>query len=225
MSDAYIVSACRTAIGGFGGPTKDVPLGTLGATVMKEALARAGADKGELDEVVMGCVLTATNDLGPARIAEIEAGIPDHIPAFTVNKACGSGLKAVALAAQAIQSGDAEMILAGGMESMNRVPYALVDARWGYRMGNNQVYDLLVGGLTCPITKVHMGVTAENVAERHKISRQEQDEFAAMSYEKALKAIQSGKFKQEIVPLAIPQKRGDPLIFDTDGDPKPTPLD
>ncbi|HEX4354534.1 MAG TPA: thiolase family protein, partial [Polyangiales bacterium] len=188
MREVFIVSACRTAIGGFGGVTKDVPLPTLGAAAIAEALRRAGVDGSDLAEVIMGCVLPAGHDVCPARISALEAKVPEAVPAFTVNKACGSGMKATALGAQSIMLGDADVIVTGGMESMNRVPYALDRARTGYRLGHGELRDLLVAGLTCPITNVHMGVTAENVAERHRITRQEQDEYAAQSYAKAVAA-------------------------------------
>jgi acetyl-CoA C-acetyltransferase len=225
LQEVFILSAARTAIGGFQGALRDVPLPSLGAHVLREALRRANAAAGEVDEVILGTVMQAGHEICPARVAALEAGVPEAVPAFSINKACGSGLKAVALGAQSIRLGEAEMVLAGGMESMNRVPYVLPRARTGYRMGHADVVDLLVQGLTCPLTHVHMGVTAENVAERHGITRAEQDAFAAASYEKALKAIAGGKFRQEITPFEIPQKKGDPLRFDTDEDPVPTSLE
>jgi acetyl-CoA C-acetyltransferase len=225
MQQVFIVGAARTAIGGFQGALRDVPLPSLGAHVIREILARAGAEARELDEVILGTVMQAGHDICPARVAALEAGVPEPVPAFSINKACGSGLKAIALGAQSIRLGEAEMIAAGGMESMNRVPYALPRARTGYRMGHDEVVDLLVAGLTCPITHVHMGITAENVAERHGITRAEQDAFAAASYEKALKAIAGGKFRAEIAPLLVPQKKGDPIRFEVDEDPVPTSLE
>src|ERR1700742_4708651 len=151
MQEVFVVSACRTAIGGFGGVTKDVPLETLGAAAVSEALQRARLEPSEVNEVILGCVIQAGNDVCPARVASLAAGVPEPVPAFTVNKACGSGLKAVALAAQAIALGDANAIVAGGMENMNRVPYALDRARTGYRLGHGELRDLLVNGLTCPV--------------------------------------------------------------------------
>jgi acetyl-CoA C-acetyltransferase len=225
MQEVFIVSAVRTAIGGFNGALRDVPLPALGAHVLREALGRAAVEAGEIDEVILGTVMQAGHEICPARVAALEAGIPEAVPAYSVNKACGSGLKAVALGAQSIRLGEAELVLAGGMESMNRVPYVLPRARTGYRMGHAELVDLLVHGLTCPLTGVHMGVTAENVAERHGITRAEQDAFAAASYEKALKAIAAGRFRAEIAPLEIPQKKGEPLRFDTDEDPVPTSLE
>ncbi len=225
MGEVFIVSACRTAIGGFGGVTRDVPLPDLGAVVIGASLERAGATAEDVDEVILGTVMQAGHEICPARVAALQAGIPEAVPAFSINKACGSGLKAVALGAQSIRLGEAGVVIAGGMESMNRIPYALDRARTGYRMGHGELTDLLVHGLTCPITHVHMGVTAENVAERHAISREEQDAFAAASYEKAVKASESGKFRDEIVPLEIPQRRGDPIVFEVDEDPVPTSLE
>ena len=225
MQDVYIASACRTAIGGFLGATRDVPLPALGARALEAALERAGAQPEDVDEVILGTVMQAGHEGCPARVAALQAGLPEPVPAFSVNKACGSGLKAVALAAQSIRLGEAHAVLAGGMESMNTVPFALDRARSGYRLGHGELKDLLLHGLTCPITHVHMGITAENVAERHGIAREEQDAFAAGSYEKALKAAETGKFDAEIVPLEIPQRRGDPVVFDKDEDPVPTPLE
>jgi acetyl-CoA C-acetyltransferase len=237
MHEVFIVSACRTAIGGFGGVTKDVPLETLGAAAIREALRRAQLDPNDLAEVILGCVIQAGNDVCPARVAALQAGVPEAVPAFTVNKACGSGLKAAALGAQSIMLGDAAAVVSGGMESMNRVPYALDRARSGYRLGHGELRDLLVNGLTCPITKVHMGVTAENVAERHKIGRPEQDEYAAQSYAKAVEAQRTGKFAAEIFALEIPQPRAATLNdesrrrsaatlrFDRDEDVRETPLE
>jgi acetyl-CoA C-acetyltransferase len=225
MQEVFIVSACRTAIGGFGGVTKDVPLQTLGAKAVAEALRRANVPAADVAEVVLGCVIQAGNDVCPARVAALEAGVPEPIPAYTVNKACGSGMKATALGAQAIMLGDADVMVTGGMENMNRVPYALDRARTGYRLGHGELRDLLVNGLTCPITNVHMGVTAENVAERHKITREQQDAFAANSYAKALAAQQAGKFDREIFAIDIPQHRGAALHFERDEGVRETSLE
>jgi acetyl-CoA C-acetyltransferase len=225
MQDVFILSACRTAIGGFGGVTKEVPVQTLGAKAIAEALRRAKIEASEVDEAIIGCAIQAGNDVCPARVAALEAGLPVPMPSFTVNKACGSGMKATALGAQAIMVGEANVVVTGGMENMNRVPYALDRARTGYRMGNGELRDLLVNGLTCPISHIHMGVTAENVAERHKISRQEQDEFAALSYAKAVAAQKAGKYKNEIFALEIPQPKGATLKFDADEDVRETPLE
>jgi len=225
MEEVFIVSACRTAIGGFGGVTKDVSLTALGAAAIAEAVRRARVEPTHIAEVIMGCVIQAGNDVCPARVSALQSGLHESIPAFTVNKACGSGMKAAALGAQAIAIGDAEVIVAGGMESMNRVPYALDRARSGYRLGHGELRDLLVNGLTCPITNVHMGVTAENVAERLGIGRPEQDEYAAGSYAKAVAAQASGKFAREIFALEIPQPRTQALSFDRDEDVRETPLE
>jgi acetyl-CoA C-acetyltransferase len=225
MQEVFIVSACRTAIGGFGGVTKDVPLPALGAAAIVEALRRARVDAADLAEVIMGCVLPAGFDVCSARVAAIAAKVPEAVPAFAVNKACGSGMKATALGAQSIMLGDADVVVTGGMESMNRVPYALDRARTGYRLGHGELRDMLVDGLTCPITHVHMGVTAENVAERHAIGRQEQDEYAAQSYAKAVAAQAAGKFDAEIFALEVPQPRAAALKFDRDEDVRPTPLE
>jgi acetyl-CoA C-acetyltransferase len=222
MSKAVIVSAARTAIGSFGGALKDTPVTELGRVTIEAALNRAGIDGSQIDEVIMGNVLQAGSGMNPARQSSIAAGVPDSVPAFTVNKVCGSGLKAVALAAQAIAAGDADVVVAGGMESMSRAPYLLQNARWGYRMGNGHLIDsMLSEGLTCAMGSCHMGITAENVAELCGVSREAQDEFAAESQRRALSAIEAGRFSDEIVPLMLPQKKGDPLAFATDEYPRP----
>ncbi|MBI3768631.1 MAG: acetyl-CoA C-acetyltransferase [Deltaproteobacteria bacterium] len=227
MKKAVIVGATRTAIGTLGGALAQVRAPELGAIVVREALRRAGGLPGDqVDEVILGNVLTAGLGLNPARVAYLKAGVPKEVPGFTINKACGSGLKAVALAAQAIALGDADVIVAGGMESMSGAPYLLNKARFGYRMGHEQVIDSMVAdGLTCPITFVHMGITAENVAAKYEIPRQEQDEFAVESQAKAAAAIKGGKFKDEIVAVEIPAKKGDPIKFDTDEHPRETSLE
>lgn len=217
MADIYIVGACRTAIGSFGGSLKDVPAVALGEVVIREAIARAGIRPGEVDEVIMGNVLQAGLGQNPARQAAVNAGIPFEVPSMTVNKVCGSGLKSVNLAAQAIKAGDANCVIAGGMENMSRVPYLLHSLRWGARMGNGQIVDgMIIDGLWDIFNDYHMGMTAENVAERYGISKQEQDEYAYESQVKAGKAVQTGVFKDEIVPVHIPQRKGDPVSFDTD---------
>jgi acetyl-CoA C-acetyltransferase len=225
MQDVYILSACRTAIGGFGGVLKDIPVQTLGGKAIAEALRRAKVDPADVDEAIMGCAIMAGNDVCPARVAALEGGLPIPTPSFTVNKACGSGMKSVALGAQAIMLGDANVVVSGGMENMNRVPYALDRARNGYRLGNGELRDLLVAGLTCPISHIHMGMTAENVALRHKISRQEQDDFATNSYAKAVAAQKAGKFKEEIFPVEVAQPKGAKIIFELDEDVRDTPLE
>jgi acetyl-CoA C-acetyltransferase len=224
MRKVVIVSAARTAIGTLGGALAQVPAPELGAIVIREALRRAGDLAGDqVDEVILGNVLTAGLGLNPARVAYLKAGIPKEVPGYAINKACGSGLKAVALAAQSIALGEADVVVAGGMESMSGAPYLLPKARFGYRMGHEQVIDSMIAdGLTCPITFVHMGITAENVAAKYEISRGEQDEFAAESQAKAAAAIKGGKFKDEIVAVEIPAKKGDPNRFDTDEHPRET---
>ncbi|MDP3938772.1 MAG: acetyl-CoA C-acyltransferase, partial [Deltaproteobacteria bacterium] len=222
MNRVAIVSATRTAIGTFGGALKDTHVVDLGVLVIKEAVRRAGVRPEDVDEVIMGNVLTAGMGMNTARQAAIKAGLPDTTPAFTVNKVCGSGLKAVALGAQAIMLGDAEVVLAGGMESMSTANYVVPAARWGARMGHGQILDtMILDGLTCAMSDCHMGITAENVAERHNLSREEQDAFTVETQRKAGAAIAAGKFKQEIVPVSIPQRKGEPKIFDTDEHPRP----
>lgn len=216
-----IVSAARTAIGTFGGSLKDVPVSELGRVVIENAMDRAGLDRGDIDEVIMGNVLQAGAGMNAARQSAIAAGIPDSVPSFTVNKVCGSGLKAVTLAAQAIAAGDADLVVAGGMESMSRAPFVLKDARWGYRLGNGELIDsMLSEGLTCAMAGCHMGITAENVAEMCGITREAQDEFSAESQRRAESAIAAGRFEDEIIPVTLPQKKGDPLVFKIDEYPR-----
>jgi acetyl-CoA C-acetyltransferase len=219
--DAVIVSAVRTAIGNFQGALAGIPAPELGAIVLKEALNRAGVSADQVDEVIMGNVLQAGLGQNPARQAAIRAELPNTIASMTINKVCGSGLKAVMLAAQAIKAGDADVILAGGMENMSRAPYLLEGARSGYRMGDNKVVDSMIrDGLWCAFDDTHMGITAENVAERYGLTREEQDEFAAWSQQKAEKALKEDRFRDEIVPVVIPQKKGDPIVFDKDEFPR-----
>ncbi len=227
MQKPVIVAAARTAIGTFGGTLAQTPAPELGAVVIREVLRRAGNLPGDqIDEVILGNVLAAGLGLNPARVAYLKAGIPKEVPGFTVNKACGSGLKAVALAAQSVALGDAEVVVAGGMENMSAAPYLLTKARTGYRMGHDQIIDSMIAdGLTCPITFTHMGITAENVATKYEIPRGEQDEFASESQAKAAAAIKGGKFKEEIVTVEIPAKKGDPIKFDTDEHPRETAPD
>lgn len=217
-----IISAVRTAVGSFQGSLSTVPAVDLGAVVIKEALKRAGLQGDEVDEVIMGNVLQAGLGQNPARQAAIKAGIPIEVPAITINKVCGSGLRSVALAAQAINAGEAEVVVAGGMESMSLAPYVLTKARAGYRMGDDKLVDAMIkDGLWCAMTDVHMGITAENIAERYGISREEQDKFALASQQKAGKAIEEGRFEEEIVPVEIPQRKGEPIIFKVDEHPRP----
>src|SRR5262245_48814617 len=221
MSKSVIISAARTAVGSFGGALKEIPATELGRVVIESAIERAGVDREEVEEVIMGNVLGAGLGMNPARQSAIAAGIPDRVPSFTVNKVCGSGLKAVALAAQAIAADDADLIVAGGMESMSRAPYLLKQARWGYRLGGDQIVDsMLSEGLTCAMAGCHMGITAENVAAESGLSREAQDEFAAESQRRAEAAIAAGRVGAEIVPVMITQKKGGPVAFKVDEYPR-----
>lgn len=223
MSEAVIVSATRTAIGNFGGSLAGVSAPTLGALVIREALARSGVSPDLVDEVIMGNVLQAGLGQNPARQAAVQAGVPVAVPSYTVNKLCGSGLKAVGLAAQSIRAGDQAVVVAGGMENMSRAPYLLEGARYGFRMNDQKAVDSMIrDGLWCAFNDYHMGVTAENVAERFEITRAQQDEFALLSQQRTRTAIQNGYFKDEIVPVEIPQKKGSPILFDTDEFPRET---
>ncbi|HLK10306.1 MAG TPA: acetyl-CoA C-acetyltransferase [Candidatus Binatia bacterium] len=223
MGKPVIVSAARTAIGTLGGALAQLPATQLGAIAVREAVRRARLDPAQVEEVILGHVLPAGLGLNPGRVAALEAGIPKEVGSFTVNKACGSGLKAVALAAQAIALDQADVIVAGGMESMSGAPYLLKKARFGYRLGHDQLLDSMIAdGLSCPITHVHMGITAENVAAKYEIGRAEQDEFAVESQQKTAAAIKAGKFKAEIVPVEVPAaKKGETILFDTDEHPRP----
>ncbi len=221
MQDVVIVSAVRTAIGSFMGALQNTPATELGAIVIREAVQRAGIQPDQVDEVIMGNVLQAGLGQGPARQAALLAGLPIEVTATAINKLCGSGLKAVHIATQAIQTGDAEVVVAGGMENMSMAPYLLMKGRSGYRMGDGKVYDsMILDGLQCSINNYHMGITAENIAEKYNISREAQDEFAAWSQQKTERAIKEGIFKDEIVPIEIPQRKGEPIIFDTDEFPR-----
>ncbi len=218
--EVVLVGACRTPIGTFGGTLKDVGAAKLASIVMAEALKRAGLTGDQLDEVVFGCVLQAGLGQNVARQGAIGAGIPNEVTSFTINKVCGSGLRAVSLAAQLIKAGDADIILAGGTENMDMAPYILPKARWGYRMGPGQLIDEMVfGGLFDIFNGYHMGITAENVNEQYGITREEQDDFGFRSQTLAAEAIASGRFKDEIVPVVIPGKKGD-VVFDTDEHPR-----
>ena len=219
--EVVVVSAVRTAIGSFQGALKDVSATKLGAIVIKEALAKAGVGPDQVSEVIMGNVLQAGLGQNPARQAAMSAGLPETVPSMTINKVCGSGLKAVHLATQAILAGDSDIVVAGGMENMSQAPYLLKNARDGFRMGDQKVVDSMISdGLWCAFNDYHMGVTAENLCDRYEISREEQDLFSARSQERAVQAIDRGKFKDEIVPVEIPQRKGDPIVFDTDEYPK-----
>ncbi|MDI2588450.1 acetyl-CoA C-acetyltransferase [Psychrobacillus sp. NEAU-3TGS] len=220
-NEVVIVSAVRTAIGSFQGALKDVPATKLGAIVIEKALEKAGVSKDAVDEVIMGNVLQAGLGQNPARQASIQAGLPVAVSALTINKVCGSGLKAVHLATQAIIAGDADIIVAGGMENMSQAPYLLKNAREGFRMGDQKVVDSMISdGLWCAFNDYHMGITAENLCDQYSVTREEQDAFSARSQARAASAIEEGKFADEIVPVEIPQRKGDPIIFDTDEYPK-----
>ncbi len=224
MRDVVIAGAARTAIGTFGGALKEFTATDLGTIVIKEALKRARVQPQAVDEVIMGNVLQAGLGQNPARQCAVRAGIPVETPSYTVNKVCGSGLKAVALAAQAIATGESDVVVAGGMESMSNAPYFLPKARWGARMGDEALVDsMLRDGLLDAFSLVHMGITAEHIANHFEIGRDEQDAFASESVRRALAAIERGHFREEIVPLEIPQRRGNPFTFDTDEFPKTRP--
>ena len=217
IKEAVIISAVRTPVGKFLGALKSFKATDLGAIVVREAVKRAGVKPEDVDEVIMGCVIQAGLGQNPARQAALHGGLPDKVSAVTVNKVCGSGLKAVMMAAQGVQLGDTEIVVAGGMESMSNAPYLLPKAREGYRLGHGKMLDSVIqDGLWCAFDDQHMGCTGELVAERFQVSRQEQDEFALNSHRKASDAIKSGRFKEEIVPVEIAQKKGASIIFDTD---------
>lgn len=221
MREVVIASAARTPIGNYGGTLKDTAAVTLGVTAVKEAIKRAGIEAGMVEEVLLGCVLQAGLGQNVARQISIGAGIPQEVPAMTINKVCGSGLRTVGLAAQIIKTGDADIVVCGGTESMSMAPYAVPSARWGARMGDQKLVDLMINdGLWEIFNGYHMGVTAENIVEQWGLTREEQDEFALASQLKAEAAITSGRFKDEIVPVEIPQRKGDPVVFDTDEYPK-----
>jgi acetyl-CoA C-acetyltransferase len=219
--ETVILSACRTPIGSFGGVFKDVSAVDLGAIVIREALTRARVKAADVGDVVMGCVLQAGAGMNVARQAALKAGVPVEVPGETVNRVCGSGLQAVVHAVEAIRVGYVDTMLAGGTESMSNAPYLMKGARWGLRMGNGEVVDSMLNeGLMCAIGNCHMGMTAEEVARRYKITREEQDAFAAESQQKAERATKAGAFKAEIVAVEIPQKKGDALRIDTDEYPR-----
>lgn len=222
MKNAVIISAARTPTGRFQGLLKGFSAPDLGAIAIREAVKRAGITGDKVDEVIMGCVVQAGIGQAPARQAALKADLPPEVSALTINMVCGSGLRAVALASQAIQVGDYEYVVAGGMESMSNIPYALPGARDGYKMGNQTVTDLMIqDGLWCPFENWHMGNTGELVADKYQISREEQDDFAFNSHRKAHEAQQAGRFKDELIPIEIPQKKGDPIILDYDEPVRP----
>ena len=220
--ETVIVSACRTPIGVFGGALKDVSAADLGAVVIREALARGRVAAADVGDVIMGCVLQAGAGMNVARQAALKAGLPIDIPGETINRVCGSGLQAIVHAVEAIRVGYTDTVVAGGTESMSNAPYLLKAARWGYRMGNAEAVDsMLAEGLTCAIRSCHMGMTAEEVASRYGVSRADQDSFAAESQQRAERAMKDGRFADEIVPVPLAQKKGDPIVFAADEYPRP----
>ena len=221
--EAVIVSAVRTPLGSFGGTLSGFGATKLGGMIIQEAVKRAGIEKADVDEVIMGQVLPCGYGQNPARQASIKAGLPYETQCFTINKVCGSGLKAVMLAAQAIQLGDADVVIAGGMESMSNAPYYLEKARFGYRMGNGGLVDHMVhDGLWDIVNDFHMGISNDLCSEKYNVSREDQDRYAALSYSRSLESIKAGRFKEEIMPVSVPQRKGDPKIFDTDECPRDT---
>ncbi|MET0776128.1 MAG: acetyl-CoA C-acetyltransferase [Pseudomonas mandelii] len=223
MNEVVIVAATRTAIGSFQGALSAIPATELGAAVIRRLLEETGLDGAQIDEVILGQVLTAGSGQNPARQTAIKAGLPFTTPALTLNKVCGSGLKAVQLAVQAIRCGDAELVIAGGQENMSLAPYVLPKVRTGLRLGHAQLQDSVIqDGLWDAFNDYHMGITAENLAKQYSLSREDQDVFAATSQQKAAAAIEAGYFKREITPILIPQRKGDPLVFDTDEQPRPS---
>jgi acetyl-CoA C-acetyltransferase len=221
MKEAVIISAARTAIGRFLGALRDIKATTLGSIAIKEAVKRAGIKPEEVEEVIMGNVVSAGLGQAPARQAALNAGLKDSVAATTINKVCGSSLKAVVMAAQAIKLGDFQMVVAGGMESMSQAPYLMPKARMGHRMGNGELIDSMIyDGLWCAFHDFHMGMTGEIVAEKCNITREMQDEYAFKSHQKAIAAIDAGKFKDEIIPVEIPQRKAEPIIFATDEGPR-----
>ncbi len=222
LKEAVIISAMRTPTGKFQGLLKDFSAPDLAAKAIQAAIEKAGIKNEDVDEVIMGCVVQAGIGQAPARQAALKAGLPPEVSALTINMVCGSGLRAVALAAQAIQLGDSETVVAGGMESMSNIPYAMPKARDGYRMGNQTVTDLMIhDGLWCPFENWHMGNTGEIVSEKYSIGRGEQDEYAFNSHRKAAEAQSEGRFKDELVPIEIPQRKGDAIILDYDETVRP----
>ena len=222
MRDVVIASAVRTAVGTFGGALRDIPAVELGKIAVQEAIKRAKIKPEQVEEAILGNVLTAGQGQNPARQVVIRSGIPKEVPATTINKVCASGLKSVMMAAQAIKAGDADIVMAGGIESMSMAPFLLPGARWGYRMNDGAVIDGMIhDGLLDIFNRYHMGITAENVAEKFGVSRQEQDALAFRSQQNAGRAIKEGRFKDEIVPVMIPQKKGDPVAFQVDEHPRP----
>lgn len=221
MKEVVIIDAVRTPVGSFGGSLTGIPAVELGTIVVKELIKRTGIDSSQVDELIFGCVLQAGQGQNVARQVLIRSNIPQAVPAMTINKVCASGLRSVSLAAQTIKAGDAEIVIAGGTENMSAAPYAINKARWGARMNDDKLVDIMIhDGLWEIFNNYHMGVTAENVADQYKLTRADQDELGLMSQQRAEKAIKEGRFKDEIVPVLIPQRKGDPKVFDTDEHPR-----
>ncbi len=222
MRKVVLAGGVRTPVGSFQGVFQDVSAVDLAVTVIKEALKRTGIKPEQVDEVIMGCILQGGQKQNPTRQAALKAGIPVEVPAMTINMLCGSGLRAIVDAARIIALGEADIIVAGGLENMSRAPYVLDKARNGFRMGHGEIYDMMIlDGLTCAVNNVHMGVTAENIAEKYGLTREDQDRCAFESQAKAAKAMESGRFKDEIAPVSIPQRKGEPLMVEKDEHPKP----
>ncbi|MCS6801834.1 MAG: beta-ketothiolase BktB [Chloroflexota bacterium] len=222
MTEIVVVSGVRTAIGSYGGSLRDVPASELATLVVREALCRANLRPEDVDHVVFGMVNpTAKEDPYIARVAAVKAGIPVRTPAVTVNRLCGSGLEAITSGARLILAGDADVVVAGGVESMSRAPYWSMKTRWGARMGDETLLDSVLAGLSDPFDNVHMGITAENVAEKYAVSRQRQDEYALLSQQRAARAIREGRFRSQIVPVAVPDRKGGPTLFEVDEHPRP----
>jgi len=221
MEDAVIISSVRTPIGAFGGALSSVSAVDLGATVIAESLKRANLEVSDIDEVIMGNVLSVGLGMNVARQSAIKAGIPVSTPAMTINKMCGSGLKAIILAAQAVRCGDADVVVAGGTENMSQSPFLIPKARWGYRMGNGEIVDVMLNdGLYCNIANCHMGITAENLAEMYEVSREDMDVFAVESQTRANQAMEAKMFADEIIPVDVPQSKGECYVMDTDEHPR-----
>lgn len=226
MQNAVIVSAVRTPLGSFGGTLSTIGATDLGGLVIKEAITRAGIESSRVNECIMGMVLPCGYGQNPARQAAVKAGLPWEVESITVNKVCGSSLKAVMLAAQAIQCNDADVVVAGGMETMSMAPYYMDKARWGHRMGPGRIEDHMIhDGLWDIVNDFHMGMSNELCSERWEVSREDQDQYAAESYRRANEAVASGRFKDEILPVSVPQRKGDPKVFDTDECPQKTSFD
>lgn len=221
MKEVVIIDAVRTPVASFGGSLTGVPAVELGTIVVKELIKRTGIDPSQVEELIFGCVLQGGQGQNVARQVLIRSGIPQDVPALTINKVCASGLRSVSLAAQVIKAGDADVVIAGGTENMSAAPYALTKARWGARMNDDSMIDLMIhDGLWEAFNNYHMGITAENVAEQYGVTREQQDQFGLLSQQRAEKAIKEGRFKDEIVPVVIPQRKGDPKVFDTDEHPR-----